>query len=640
MRNFMFKNRNVIKKMFAMLIVAMLLIANVVSASASSTILVPGTSDYLSLHSYVSATDIANVYKVTQTISTPPIQSTKPEVYVAITLDRSGSMGSSDIWDSDNGTTITRYKALDIAVAATIQALLDDGNPNIYLNISPHDNINTSGSGNNGTGMPTTLDTLADPNTKFVSLYDPATGLVRDEFDSSNTSTWIMNNWNTTANGWSGGSNRFDYPFSRIHGIFANGIAGGYIPTDSVRYILAMGDGDDTGATASPSTMDWATALKATPLDSGYAAGSSTAANTVAGVGGGIGATIWGVTVGSATQHVSTYETDIMNGITGTLGTSAWTTLYEPRMIGSTMEIPAGLNVYGSAWGSSALAIDDYVAQYSTNGLSSLTEGTHIHYTHSCYLKNPGSTTALSAGSSLVDAFTSFGAAAGNAAVAPRSALTTVSTFNSMYSIYQYKSEPLVAFDYTTTSTTSTTIPNQTYSISGNSVIWNIDTIEDSATLTMVYYVRFDASSADADLYYPLFSSSSLSLTYLGDPYNLTFPQLYVKGSGDSTKADDAVTVDVTGSSGTSSSSTDTNSWDGGYGLTASYAIPSGTQPYTASVTPAPTAQEEVLEVEHEVLEEDTLSVPATGTGLYVLIAVLATCLAFGAYASIKKRNK
>ena len=224
-----------------------------------------GDQNYVSMHNYMSKTDIPNVFKGTLSLQTPPVAATKGPVYVAITLDYSGSMNSNTLYDSSGNFTggapgtISAYKAMEAAVEATIDSLIADGNKQIYINLSTHDGNSIQGfnGGAQGTvtGQPTALNNIAiDPletpiYTGCTSLYDK-NGDLRKVFDKSDAA-WIMKDWNNGVNwggvgtpmpgsGWCGyyDMNDYAYPFWRIHKLFKDGLLNGRIPTYAAKYGL------------------------------------------------------------------------------------------------------------------------------------------------------------------------------------------------------------------------------------------------------------------------------------------------------------------------------------------------------------------------------------------------------------------
>ena len=194
----------------------------------------PGDPDYIAVTTSITPTATSGVY----TLELPPPPTTPVPAYVAITLDRSPSMGNAtgtDIYDSVANATITRFLALDYAVASTIDALVATGNPDIYINLSTHEG---SGGAVNPSGMPSALVPLEEPS-HFVSLYS-APGVIRPIFDKNNPA-WIMKGWDvsppTNPNGWTGHQNNFAVAFDRIHRLFREGL-------DPCRFLaLCTGDG-------------------------------------------------------------------------------------------------------------------------------------------------------------------------------------------------------------------------------------------------------------------------------------------------------------------------------------------------------------------------------------------------------------
>ena len=188
------------------------------------------------------------------------------------------------------------------------------------------------------------------------------------------------------------------------------------------------------------------------------------------GVDGGIGAVIWGVTVTGVT-HRPNWATDI-------LSSALWGS--ESTMIGNAMMIPEAdqASIPTTAYGSSSSDTirDIYRPWYTSKGVTSLTPGDNVNYTHSAFLyTNPGGY----AGTSLMDAFAGFGEAAAQAAVSVHTGLKGSMTLNGYYDLYQYPDNALVEL----TSSSPTTA--QSYEIVGkNGVQWNMYQMDSNSTRT------------------------------------------------------------------------------------------------------------------------------------------------------------
>lgn len=537
-----------------------------------------GTEGYLPLGRHMVPTEIPNVYKVTDWLDAPKVETITQEiitkekapVYVAIVLDASGSMGSTDVYNSMTSSNISRYKALEYGVAAALQSLIDSGNKRVYVNISSHDgnnplpNVGTLGSTipGNRTGMPNSLDALAPAGQYFVSLYD-GSGNVRPLLDPANLNTpaFVMTNWQNGRNvstvpphlvsstGWSFWYNMNDFavPFKRISGFFKEELVNGTIPQSSARYILAMGDGDDYGNNSSmisPSSAAWATSLKA-PLDTNFkVGGSTTAAKTIFNADGGIGATIWGVTVGNATRHIATEYTAILNS-PSTWSAAGWSNSYEPRMIGNTWDIPKNMQnslptLAPAVANFSDQVIDLYAGWYTANGVTNAKSSTH--YAYSTYLTTP-SGTPVAGNEPLMGFFADFGTSAADSAeviehkstVETRgSDVTIIDRLNTdAFSYYQYPGQPMIGF--LTNDPAATATPSDieyTANIEQNSQIrWTLKRFSPGYRYTITYYV-ICKKPLSGNYYYPI--STDAYVTYVdhtGTAVKKLFPEIYLNGA-------------------------------------------------------------------------------------------------------------
>ena len=278
------------------------------------------------------------------------------------------------------------------------------------------------------------------------------------------------------------------------------------IPVASSRYVLAMGDGDDSGTVGTIPTMALATALKA-PLDANYISGGNDAvpAKQIMGAGGGIGASLWGVTVGHETTHIPNWESAILAGPSANWAAKGWpapTGVFEPRMIGNAMEIPPSqiLSLPTTPPSTnSANIIDLYQSWYTADGITTLSNGDNVHYTHSTYLTAQHPFNPLQqAGDPLLAAFADFGTAASRIDPVVHKAVQSRYVLANEYSLIQYQSFPLV-------DASSTDTRNQPRSsVAGNTISWTIPKLMSSVKATIIFYVSIDPNT-DPNQNYPVY---------------------------------------------------------------------------------------------------------------------------------------
>ena len=175
---------------FAFVLAVVLLLLNVLPTNATATNnAAAGEQGYVSLHQYVSRTDIENVYRVEASIQAAPLDT--PPVYVTFVLDSTGSMTKfrnndapfMDFYTDSPAMAGTRPKYgtshVERAVGAVyamheaLDVLKASQNPEkIYVNVLSYNSMSLTGLMNGGDGGTVNAGNW-NAGSNFVPLLDP-----------------------------------------------------------------------------------------------------------------------------------------------------------------------------------------------------------------------------------------------------------------------------------------------------------------------------------------------------------------------------------------------------------------------------------------------------------------------------------
>lgn len=190
---------------------------------------------------------------------------------------------------------------------------------------------------------------------------------------------------------------------------------------------------------------------------------------------------------------------------------------------------------------------------------------------------------------------------------------------DSRFEIYKFPGAS--QFQILTSEDVDPTITGGTVTYSNKELTWNIGNLPIQGTLSLIYYVSFDTSDTDADVSYKL-SDMVLEYDYEGNSQHKSFPDVYIQGGEiiESTSTDDAKTMDRADSQ----TKTDASA----IGLISGASMPV----YTPSVTP------QKNKIENEKLEEKNEEIPVTKTPMILAVALLVA-LTSGTVLTLRLRK-
>lgn len=481
----------------------------------------PASPDFMALGKYTIPTDIPGVFKVQLTIEPPEI---KPApVYVALVLDRSGSMGAVDMYNAAAGGFINRYTAVELAAQAFIDTLISSDNDDIHIDIIAY---STTAAGLTG---------------GFLPLYT-SPGVVDPGFSNLMAGGYMA--------GWaSGGGTQTNLGMQMAHADFS--AVSATIPANAHRYTLLLCDGDDSGANTGQITA----ALKA-PV------------GTTTPYGAGMGNTIWSVVFGSdVTPNPNQWKSDWITSTASGTGTSTqfgqWikannpnaltgkypSALAEPRMIGHSVDLPAG-SAYASfpATNQPAAERDFYVAALGTpSSLTNVPEGNSHYYFSMCvdadhptyttgtatprggpYVRVPdGSTPALTV-------FEDFA----KAAVGGAADTTATDVIGDSFQMYKMDGEDMLTLY---SNDPDPTVNMEAKLTNSNTIKWTFDKLNGGFRYQLSFYVKYIGDPNATDYWYA--TNKEAYLEYVdanGRDVVKYFPVPYANPSTNATKAEDA----------------------------------------------------------------------------------------------------
>lgn len=671
----------------------------------------PTANGYVSLHQYISPTEIANVFKVTQSAKARIDQ---PGTFIAFILDRSGSMAAVDILDAKNSNILSSaYIDRRAAVKRAIEAALEQffvanaaGNVDIhkvFVNITSEDvsaaavTAGAWGSGGvtfDATGkMTENAANLASSGHVggFVPLVDPLKANVAVPSyptDLNPVITTALSNYTTLGTSWSFMDDSFEYTYECLRDALlesggASGLAHNWVPgtvpdtrlqsinaEDASKFILVMGDGDPHGDLATGQNYLFAAKTPATYDADGKLVPLAAQAY---GQNYGLDAVVWSSVFGNDGGHNKNWAADALQLNGQWLNNWSWSSTpsayrvpywyavstaggqtsnyrvvepfmilsaYTPNNILTASGYSSSLNT-GSYWGllsgvsptytkgtyaSTSTAYwteadyfvniyNDMVLDHGSSPLSSAynyywvshTGGdfTNIKMTDSAGVGSMTNTERKDLGSNDAEVvFKSFALASMNSI--SNSVNTNLNT--DKFELYHFPGKPLLDLSSDDSQT------NQTATAIGTTgVNWNIGTMRDGCTYTLIFYIKMD-ENASADNYF-----SFGDATFSSGGSSLSFPPVYVSGSGATSSGDQGSSSSSDGSA-MSHDTTNNTSAESGSGLIPIVGSVNATA-YTPSVTPSG--------IQAENLEEKAEAIPVTRTNNAAIIWL--ACIALGA---------
>lgn len=688
----------------------------VVPSSASAMLQTTDASanGYVSLHQYISLTEIPNVFRVTQSAKARIDQ---PGTFIAFILDRSGSMNAKDILDVQaSSPTTSVYIDRRVAVNRAIESTLNEffvqnaaGQVDIhkiFVSIVSED-VSADAAhavpavwGSAGFAQTGKLTENAATSSSsghigsFVPLVDPLKASVAVPSyptDLNPVLATALNNYATLPANMSFMDDAFKYTYQSLRDalLVAGGGTGidhvwmnGIIPDNRLmavnaqtasKYILVMGDGDPNGDLAIG--QNYLFAAK-TPAAYDSAGKLNSLATSAYGQSYGLGAVVWSSVFGADAGHNTIWRSDALqsNGQwlndwswrSGGLRSTYWyyssqnsnyrivepfmiLSAYTPKNVLSTTAFPSSLGSFASwgalptinptytkgtypisntaYWTEADCFVNIYDLMVSDMNASSLPSDYDYYWVmHTggdfsnikmADTSSAGSLTNLerqSLGSNDAEkVFKNF------ALASIKSNNTRVSTIlnTEMFQLYHFPGTPLLE------TTSDDTMSNQSATSTGTSSFqWDIGTMRDGYTYTLIFYIMID-ENASIDKFY-----SYGTAIFSSDGNQIDFPTVFVSVSGE--------TQDYGGNTNTNrsaSESHDTNI-DSSFGDLIPIVESTNAAPYTPSVTPRA--------IQSEGLEEKTKDVPVTSTKTNVMLFLflgLGLCLiSLAALRNKKKR--